>query len=364
MTKEMMVNFSEVASHLAKSPIVQHSLMVLGEVESELLFSIACEKDRIYREKKSVIKALKTVVIANPTNFGNISKNNRYGEVKVLSTERIKDLGNDDNLLKDLTNSLVITTSNIFAEIGFERLGALYYQLPKTIFAIHDYDNHHWIPNNIQAAIFADIYIPSHQDEYLLASRVNSNIVGGIPCGTNQWSMEFIRQHGSPTFTCQRTDQPLGKYYFYEKFSHRNKAISTLAQNFPSIGLLDKDFHALSQQQKWSEWCAHKVHWVIPVLNDLPIRFFDALITGGLPLIPSGLKPYVAALGIPEKFYITYGPLDIIESKEFIKKANEQFDSEGIDGIKARHQYAVRHFHVDTIVEKIISATYAIFDIK
>jgi hypothetical protein len=358
-----MVNFSEVALYLAQSPLIQHSLKVLGEVESELLFSIACEKDKIYREKKGLIKALKMVVIANATNFGNIGDHNNYGLVKILSAESIKNSENDDSLLLNLNNSLVITTSNIFADIGIERLGALYYQLPNTIFAIHDYDNHHWINNNIQAAIFSDIYIPSHQADNLISSRVNPNIVGGIPCGTNQWSMAFIKRNLSSLLACQRAEQPLGKYYFYEKFGHRNKAISTLSQSFPSINLLEKDFHALSQEQKWLEWCGHKVHWIIPVLNDLPIRFFDALITGGIPLVPSGILPFVNALDIPESFYISYGPLDIIQPKEFIKKANERFDLEGVNGIKTRSEYAVKHFHVDAIIEKIMGATLKLYEI-
>jgi hypothetical protein len=358
-----MVNFSEVALYLAQSPLIQHSLKALGEVESELLFSIACEKDRICREKIGLIRAPNIVVIVNATNFGNISAHNVYGSINILSVENIKNAENDARLLEDLNNSLVITTSNIFAEIGIERLANLYYQLPKTIFAIHDYDNHHWFNNNLQAAIFSDIYVPSHQADNLIASRVNPNIVGGIPCGTNQWSMEFIKQNRSSIFTCQRSDQPLGKYYFYEKFTYRNKAISTLAQNFSSISLLDKDFHALSQEQKWSEWCAYKVHWIIPVLNDLPIRFFDALITGGIPLVPKGLLPFISALKIPESFYIPYGPLDLIESKEFIRRSSERFDLEGETGIKERHEFAVKNFHVDIIIEKIIGSAYKMYEI-
>ena len=359
-----MVNFSEVAVHLAQSQLVQHSLMALGEMESELLFSIACEKDRIYREKKEVIETLRTVVIANPINFGNISNINRYGEIKILSTETIKNLANDDSLLRDLANSLVITTSNIFSEIGFERLGALYYQLPKTIFAIHDYDNHHWIPNNIQATIFADVYVPSHQDEYLLSSRLNPNIVGGIPCGSSQWTREFINNHAKELVSCLRSKEPLGKYYFFKKFLHRNKCIATLEKIYPSISIANCDFHALTQKQKWDEWSSYRLHWIIPVLNDLPIRFFDALITGGLPLVPGGLKPFIVALDIPEHFYLTYGPLDILNPEALVSRANNVFDTRGASGIIERHQYAMKNFHVDAIIEKITAATYQAYEIK
>jgi hypothetical protein len=45
-----MVNFSDVSLFLAQSPLAQHALGVLNEVESDLLFSIACEKDKIFRD--------------------------------------------------------------------------------------------------------------------------------------------------------------------------------------------------------------------------------------------------------------------------------------------------------------------------
>jgi hypothetical protein len=359
-----MVNFSNVAVFLAKSPIVQHTTGLLGEVESDLLFSIACEKDKIYRQKKQRISSLKTVVITNNTNFGNIGTQNIFGPIKILSAQEFKGTIGDEPLIETLDNSLVITTSNIFAEIGMERLGALYSRLPKSVFAIHDYDNHHWISNNIQAAIFSDVYVPSHQSDGLIASRINPNIVGSIPCGSNQWSMEFIKHNKLSILDFPRSDEPLGKYYFYEKFLHRNKAISTLSCNFPHVKLLDNDFHGMSQDQKWSEWCSHKLHWIIPVLNDLPIRFFDALITGGMPLIPTGLLPFVNALNIPESFYISYGPLDLIDSREFIQRSNELFEFSGRGGINDRHEFAVKNFHVDIIIEKIIGAIYKIYEIK
>ena len=359
-----MVNFSEIALHLAKSPLVQHSLKSLEEAESELLFSIALEKDRIFREKKSLLGQPKTIVIANPTNFGNISDHNCFGNIKILSVESIRDSERNDDLLNDLDNALVITTSNIFADIGIERFSYLYSRLPKTIFAIHDYDNHHWIACGVQAAIFSDVYMPSHQADNLIAARVNSNIVGGLPCGTNQWSFDFIKRHADSLLSRSRENAPLGKYYFYEKFIHRNKLIATLAESYPSISLLNGDFHTLTQEQKWDEWSSHKLHWIIPVLNDLPIRFFDALVTGGLPLIPSGLKPYVAALGIPENYYLTYGPLDIINPKDLVSRANSLFDSEGENGIVERHRYALENFHVDAIIEKIIAAVYKVYAIK
>ena len=360
-----MVNFSDVALHLSQSLIIKCYSESISAIESDLLFSIACKKDAIRREKSKLIQAkLSLIVVGNHTNLGNISRNNRYGSIELLSSSELINSSSETALLKKLDRALITMTSNIFAEIGIQKLSSLYEKLPQSIFVVHDYDNHHWFENNLQAAIFSDIYIPSHQDEFLIASRVNPNIVGGIPCGSNQWGKSFILERANSLCITPRSNNPLGKYYFYEKFIHRNKAISTLSQVYPTINIVTTDFHSLTEEEKWQEWSGHKLHWIIPVLNDLPIRFFDALITGGIPLIPGGLRPYIQALGIPENFYIEYGPIDLIEPKEFIDKAFEEFDRLGSDGIKKRHQFGMENFHIDVILEKIIMASFKMYGVK
>ena len=360
-----MINFSDVALHLSQSPIIKGYSESISAIESDLLFSIACKKDEIRKQKSTLIQdKLSLIVIGNHTNLGNISRNNRYGSIDLLSPSELINSNSEIALLKKLDKALITMTSNVFAEIGIQKLALLYEKLPQSIFVIHDYDNHHWFENNLQGAIFSDVYIPSHQDEFLMASRVNPNIIGGIPCGSNQWSKDFIIRKSPSLSLTPRVNDPLGKYYFYEKFVHRNKAISTLSQVYPSINIVNTDFHALSENQKWVEWSRHKLHWIIPVLNDLPIRFFDALLTGGVPLVPGGLIPYIQSLGIPENFYIEYGPLDLIEPKEFIDKACEKFDRLGSDGIMKRHQFGMENFHVDVILEKMISASFKIYGVE
>lgn len=360
------MDFSDISIQISQSPLIHHSLKTLEELESEIFFSIACNKDHLFRAKYDLIHKNglnKIYVIANNTNFGHISSVISGDQINTLSVNEIKSIGNDGHLIQSLKNSLVITTSNIFAEIGSSRMGSLSEKLPSTIFAVHDYDNHHWINNNIQVAIFSDVYVPAHQSDNLMASRVNSNIVGGIPCGSNQWSMDFILSFGKENLPIERSDSPLGKYYFYEKFIHRNKVVNTLSNSFAGIGFVGQDFHALSQEEKWREWSGHELHLIVPVLNDLPIRFFDALITGGIPLIPSGLKPFVDSLQIPEALYGTYGPLDILDPKKLFETQSERFKGLGLTGILERHNFAVDNFQIDAILGKIISESKRLYKV-
>ena len=360
-----MMNFSEISIQISQSALIHHSLKMLEELEGDVLFSIACNKDHIYRSKYELFqnkKISQIYVITNNTNFGRIAPQILGEKINTILAEDIKSTSNDDLLIDSFKDSLVITTSNLFAEIGSARMGAIAERLPSTIFVVHDYDNHHWINNNIQVAIFADVYAPAHQSDNLLASRVNPNILGRIPCGSNQWSMDFILNFGKNNLLVERSEIPLGKYFFYEKFLHRNKIVNTLSQSYPAIGFVKQDFHALSQEDKWREWSSHELHFVVPVLNDLPIRFFDALITGGIPLIPSGLKPFVESLQIPERFYATYGPLDILEPKLLLSRQSARFKSLGEPGILERHNFALENFHIDVILGKLITESRRLYE--
>ncbi len=360
------MNFSDISTQISQSALIHHSLKMLEALEDDVFFSIACNKDQIYRSKNELFqkkKIAKVYVISNNTNFGCIAPQVLGEKINTISAEEIKSTSNDDWLIDSFKDSLVITTSNLFAEIGSARMGALAERLPSTIFVVHDYDNHHWINNNVQVAIFADVYVPAHQSDNLMASRVNPNILGRIPCGSNQWSMDFILNFGKENLPIERSEMPLGKYFFYEKFAHRNKVVNTLSQSYPGVGFVNQDFHALSQEDKWREWSSHELHFVVPVLNDLPIRFFDALITGGIPLIPSGLKPFVESLQIPESFYATYGPLDILDPKKLLSMQSVRFKSLGEAGLLERHNFALENFHIDAILGKLIMESRQLYEV-
>lgn len=356
-----MINFFEACKFLGNTNIPNDYEKIQHQLEDEIIFSIALNKDQIYREKVSyfeqhVIK--KIYVFVNKTNLGNLSKT--INGVDILSVNYFDLKDNCPQLVTKFKDSIVIMTNNIFAEIGAYELCELYEKTPNTIYVVHDYDNHHWVNNSAQAALFSDIYIPAHQGDFTLQGRLNSNIIGGIPCGSNQWRIDFILDKNMFQ-NLERSSEPLGKYYYYEKFTHRNKVISTLNKHYSSINIQSNDFHNLSEEDKWSEWSKHKLHWVIPVLNDLPIRFFDALISGGLPLIPASLKPYVHLLGIPEDFYSSYTPMDILEPKKFIDDQIKKYERLGVQGQISRSFYTVENFHIDSIVRKIIFSALELY---
>ncbi len=354
------MNFSNIAKELSNSNLSKVINVSQQNREAEILFSINMNKEEIYRNKKAIFSNTefkKIFIIYNSTNYGHVS--NYINDVEIIKFELEKFKSADTNELSVLfQDSIIIMTNNLFAQIGIEKLSSIYERLPNSVWVIQDYDNHHWIENSIQASIFADIYFPAHMDgEISLLTKINPNVPCFLPCGSNQWSRSFIDAHQDNLIKVSRQSEPLGKYYFYEKFIHRNKIINSLNKLYKNIGIVGNDFHQLSENEKWNEWISHRYHWIIPTANDLPIRFFDALITGGIPIIPKTLIPYIKLLEIPEDFYKTFTSLDILEPNNLINYLNEKSSLNSSESIIERHQFALKHFHIDAIISKAIDTT-------
>jgi hypothetical protein len=91
------------------------------------------------------------------------------------------------------------------------------------------------------------------------------------------------------------------------------------------------------------------------VLNDAPIRIYDALITGGVPIVPRSLKYHKDVVDLWDHL-VFYDYEDIQSPWEVTAKANKLFDERGLDGILDRYSLACYNHHVDNRVETILKA--------
>ena len=321
-------------------------------LETSDLFGLYHQKCAIKRNKINLLKdrqVFKNVfVISNLSTYHNINKKINGKEVINIS---------DNVFLKSKYNfndSLILLTNNNLAKIGPSEFSQFIEQFESSVVAIHDFDNHHWYHLSIACSVVADVYVPAHLSSNIVQSRINPNIDISLPCGTIQWTRELLFDHFEKIINLNRIKSPLGMHNFYEKFNYRNSVISTLGRQIESIKLNSSDFHSRSATDRFNEWVSHSCHWIIPVYNDLPIRFFDALITGGIPIIPSSLVHQMEYFKIPSHFYVTHDALDILNPEEVVQKANDLFESQSIEGILKRFQYCLDHFHINAIASRII----------
>jgi hypothetical protein len=336
-------------------------------IENEDFFQIAFEKEKIFRQKKDLFKSSppsKIVVITNATNLGNVSNEIHATKINTLEEERLCTGAFVSSEVRSLLeNSIVILTNNNLARIRPDRLAEVIEGCPSSIFALHDFDNHHWYEMSLQAAAICDVYIPAHLDSYAIVGRINSNTIHNIPCGSIQWTKSFIETHGELLTKNVRRQEPLGIHSYYPKFVFRNRVLKTVNEHFSTVGLLPGDFHGRTAEDRWNEWTSFQLHWIAPVHNDLPLRFFDALVTGGIPLVPASLRVYLEILCIPRDFYILYNAVDLLDVREFVDRANNAFMEAGSEGVMERHSFALEKFHVDSGVMKIVEKSRYMYGI-
>lgn len=224
-----------------------------------------------------------------------------------------------------------------------------------TCFVAWDWDNHHWLDLSTFLAAHSDVYAPAHHENLYVLSRYNWLVAGPVYCSSVQWSRRFLTDNLDRIFQAERVSTPLGMHIPYAQFNFRIQVISTLSQRYSSIGFSSRTFHVRTAEDRLQEWSAHKTHWIAPVLNDVPIRIFDALVTGGIPIVPDSLRFLPPVSAIPRKYIAFYSAADIVNPDALVAHANRLFDEGGRDGIVARHRYALEYHHGNVSVRQMLA---------
>ena len=263
-----------------------------------------------------------------------------------------------------LENCIVILNNN---DVGTPEArlayASFFSECHKTCFIAWDWDNHHWLDLSTFLAAHSDIYVPAHHENLYLLSRYNWLIAGPVYCSSVQWPRKFLTEHLSDMLIAERSAAPLGMHIPYAQFSFRIQVISTLNKHFSSIGFSSRTFHVRTLEDRLTEWYSHKSHWVAPVLNDVPIRIFDALVTGGIPIVPASLRFLPPVSSIPIEHITFYTPSDIVNPEDLVSRANALFDRGGRDGVVARHRLALENYHGENSVRQMLAYASALLEI-
>ncbi len=263
-----------------------------------------------------------------------------------------------------LADCIVISNNNdLAAQVEPNPFSLFYGACDTTVFIAWDWDNHHWLDLSTFLAAHSDLYAPAHHENLYLLSRYNWLTCGPVYCATVQWPRSYLADKLGAMLATARSNDPLGKHIPYGQFAFRMRVVSTLSQSIASIGFSDRNFHNRSRDDRAQEWYSHKLHWIVPVLNDVPIRIFDALATGGIPVVPESMRLLPCVATIPREHILFYGPMDIVEPGALIARGNALFDAGGAEQIAARHRYALEQHHGDTRVRQMLAAVREVFGI-
>jgi len=358
----------EAALALLNSPLLSTLEQTELALDNTDLFSIALRK----RERlKSLItlfrkaSAFRLAILANPPNLA-LADPSHDLIVKTIWIES-SDTSDILQLLEaESIPTLIWCTNNVIGKLGINGILAIKHRHPEYLFVVQDYDNHHWYKMSIICMLIGDIYIPSHYHHPPLSQHLQIHPSRVIPIGSIQWRRRFLTQQIDQMITAKRENLPKGVHTPYNRFPYRNKVIATLNTRMPKVSFSqDQNFHKLTEQEKLQDWLTAKLHFIVPVGDDIPIRVFDALVTGGIPIIPDRLFAALDALAIPRDHYFTYSVDDIVEPNRRLEQWIDLFDRKGTDGIISRSLRSIEHFHIDSIGKQILNFTFQlIFNTK
>ena len=249
--------------------------------------------------------------------------------------------------------TILACTTNDLGKLGPQRIENFVRNSTNVVLAVHDYDNHHWFSMSTIALGLADIYLPAHDYNLQTISRLCHHPVYPVAVGSIQWTKQTLIEHQSAIVDAHRSNQLAGLHIFYPQFDLRNRIIATFSAAIPTVGFVQHDaYRNRPPLERLQAWLSAKIHLICPTTLDVPLRFFDALITGGMPVIPSGLIPTMQTLGISSDFYATYDIQDLLNPLKAQAKWLEIFDLQGKFGIQERFQFAINHFHLDSVLDQ------------
>ena len=254
-----------------------------------------------------------------------------------------------------IDNSILILNNNDFCNNScFHVVNEIKKQSTNLQICIWDFDNHHDLTNTMRLLFLADNYFVAHQHNLDYLRGVSSGFLGVLPASVIQWSKTFLTNSLNDMLFFPRSNELFGAHIYYPKFTSRNTIIHYVSKNFPNVCFSNANYHNRTIEDRFAEWCSYKVHFIVPVNNDLPIRLLDALITGGIPLVPYQLKTLLHALSI-DHFVVFYDELELDFLYLKVEEALMKFNEDGVEGMKKRINFIMNHHHIDARINFLVN---------
>jgi hypothetical protein len=271
----------------------------------------------------------------------------------------------DTNVIKkDIDGSVVIINSNdIFKKNGIKQYENLVRSCTETVFVLYLYDNHHIVTTSVLFASLSDIIISAHPHHRYLLSNYCSYVISPLCAPIYSWSMPEILNYQKNIFNMNRGFDLGGNFNKYEQFPLRNEIISSLHKksfkwDIKLNNLNDPDnYQYKTPAERILEWTSYKTSLIVSTQDDIPIRFFDSMLTGSIPIVHAILKNQIESLeGIKHiKNHICwFTEFDLIGFEDVVERATKLFDSHGLSGIKERTTWAMKFHMRESVIHEIV----------
>jgi hypothetical protein len=274
-------------------------------------------------------------------------------------------------LEQEIDGALVLLNNNDLLQTpNFVLMRHLYVNCPNTVFAAWLWDNHHMVTHSAKVGLCVDLLYTAHYDNLQILHRFCPFVRKRVPVSSFSWTKEQAQGLAAGLGLAARPIRLSGGFYFYSAFEHRNVAVRRMmaepfGSHLKSGERVANDYVKKAPEEQWSEWASSKVNLIVPVLSDLPIRFFDALLTGNIPLLPRSLAHTLAdidPLTLQNLPVVWYDYADLADMSRLVDEACDLFDAGGAEGIYRRHRFALDHHMAEDRIESVLDDIAALAD--
>ena len=288
-----------------------------------------------------------------------------------------KQLSNDDRIVKSYPNSESFFEDSFCEETDIAIVNANYVATPELqkqwkqllkpvkgpLGVIWNYDNHHSFTGNIVKGSIFDVFVPAHTNytDYLMTAKCL--LVSPTPCGLAQWTPDFVREGFEKFGNQERSNKLDGGFTLHNyRGAYREKFIEELSQALPNsdvrgVRFGEKGYWRNDPMENVKTWMSYKSSVSISINNDIPIRVFDALAVGQIPLVPSWLSGFDSIIPQSEQKrlpVVRYYENSAAEVARAHRQAIELFDKDGYEGALRRHNYCLEHHTLNQRYEDIL----------
>jgi hypothetical protein len=257
---------------------------------------------------------------------------------------------------------VIVNNNEVALTIGYDKWRSIFSNSKNAIFVVWDHDNHHWLSCSTFCALFSDFYIPAHVENIANLSAVNTQMTSIVHCGVSQFLKSDLIELLASDLSQPR--KPItGMHRYYPQFRHRNNIVRRLAAHYPgAIGFTDGNHYFHKEYKKNLRfWSGFQSSFVAPVQGDLPIRIFDSISSGSIPIIPHTISWQMEYHKIPCEMYHVYSNADLASPLKIVNSALDQYLQQGANGVYARIKFGIERLHVSTSLSNIINIVLKAF---
>ena len=226
------------------------------------------------------------------------------------------------------------------------------------------WDNHHAKERNREVADLVDVAIAAH-DPYARYLAKHAVLFPSVMLCATQWSADEARGFwAADSGESDRSPElygGFGRYGGSERTAYLERLIAT--GKYPALHFVNGDgrhayfdYFSLSSEAKFRHWMGYAVSLCLPYRNDLGLRFFDAWLTGQIPVVTPDIKELAAAWAEPhrDRDFVCAASYEEADIDAAHARALELFETGGAPAREARHRLALERHLLQHRVERIV----------